>query len=121
MAAAVECRLPNRSARLIGNEQSISILVKGEAVGHYRLGTLSVGRITPRLCYGYRSSRQRTDITPHAADSVDEIDVIRHRLDTKNLFTPLIRMHCVFTHTTPRCNLPNSSLTRRSVTNPEVS
>src|SRR5262245_21465062 len=121
MAVAVECRLPDRSASHIGNEQVIPVLVESEAGDHKRPRTLSVGRITRYWCHGYRPLRQQPDVTPYTADSVDEIDLIRHRLDAKNLFTPLIRIHCVFTHTTPRCNLPNSSTTRRSVRSSEVS
>ena len=54
MAVVVECRLPDRSSRHIGNEQFISVLVEGEAGGHERLGTQSVGGITRRWCHGYR-------------------------------------------------------------------
>src|SRR5262249_25752772 len=104
MAVAVECRLPNCSSRLIGNEQFVSVLVEGEAVGHYRLRTVSVGGNTRRWGHGYCTIRQCTDITPHTADSVDEIDPIRERLDPKYFLTSLIGIHCVFTHTTPICN-----------------
>src|SRR5215510_8409278 len=122
MAVAVECRLPNCSSRLIGNEQFVSVLVEGEAVRHYRLRTVSVGGITRRWCHGYRTIGQRTDITPYTANSISiEINCVCHRLDTKYFFTAPIGIHCVFTHTTPRCNLPNSSLSRYSVTNSEVS
>ena len=57
--------------------------------------------------------RQRPDVTPYTANSISiEIDLIRHRLDAKNLFTlTLIRIHAS-SHTASRCNFPNPSLTR---------
>src|SRR5262245_58616102 len=122
MAVAVECRLPNCSSRLIGNEQFVSVLVEGEAVGHYRLRTVSVGGNTRRWGHGYCTIRQCTDITPYTANSISiEINCVCHRLHTKYFLAALIGIHCVFTHPTPRSNLPTSSLSRHSVTNREVS
>ena len=122
MAVAVKCCLPNRSSRRIGNEQCISVLVEGQACGHEPPRIQSVSGITRRWCHCYRPLRQQADITPYTADSISiEINCVRHRLDTEYLFTPLIRIGCVFTHTTPGAIFQTLSLTRQSAISPEVS
>ena len=95
-------------------------LSKARPVGHNRRRGLSVGGITRYWCHGYRTLRQRTDVTSDTANSISiEIDLIRHRLDAKNLFTVNRWRGC--TVGSRSSYFPNSSLTRHSVTNPEVS
>src|ERR1700752_4574087 len=119
MAVAVKCRLPDCSPRLIGNEHFNSVLVEGEAGGHERKRTQSVSGKTRRWCNGYCPYRQQTDITPYTADTVDQIDLIRERLDAKNLFT--INRWSGCTVGSRSSYFPNSSPRRHSVISPEVS
>jgi hypothetical protein len=63
--------------------------------------------------------RQPTHVTSYTADSVDEIDLIRQRLDAKNLFAVNRRRGSTVGFRSSY--FPNSSLSRHSVTNPEVS
>ena len=64
----VACQIAPRA--VIGNEQFISVLVEGEAIGHPRRRLLSIGGITRRWRHGYRTLRQQPDITPYTADSI---------------------------------------------------
>src|SRR5262245_3312745 len=133
MAAAAECNLPNCSPCRIGDKQFVSVLVEGETVGYQMSGTQDTGRAgrrwaarcvdsgtTRRWCHGYRTLRQHTDVTPDIGDSENRgIEHIRHRLDTKNLFA----VNCGRGSTVgSRAGyFPNSSLSRSSVRNPEIS
>src|SRR5262245_21273076 len=111
--------MPNRSARQIGNEQIISVLVEGQGGSHQRRRLQSIGGITRQWRHGYRTLRQQPDVTPYTADSVDEIDFVRHRLDTKYFFTVNRWRGC--TVGSRSSYFPNPSLTGQSVTSPEVS
>src|SRR5678816_2297659 len=82
----IERGLPNGSACRIGNKKMMPVVVERETVSHQCEGPQSVGGITRRGCHGYRPGWQPTDIAPYTANAIDEVDLARHRLNTKHLF-----------------------------------